>query len=201
MGWWPWKSKKDEASLESSTESGSGTSSDSSESKPMPSSYSRGQRILLEDTSPRFNNEMSQSQLANSNEQISFKQAWETVNWRDFSVAKLTSIPCFRDSGLIGFTSMFVTGGVTFLYHKNPSRAVNWSIGGLLLGSVVGWEQCRMRRKRSFQIAQMAKQAMANKERPMRKRSDHDEKVKKQWDDHKVIDTDEKNGKPWYKFW
>ncbi|GAV51869.1 hypothetical protein ZYGR_0AF03400 [Zygosaccharomyces rouxii] len=197
MGWWPWKSKKDESTSEPVPEVPSPSTSES-----VPTSYSRGQKILLEDTSPKFSNEMSQSQIANSKEQISFKQAWETVSWRDFSVAKLTSIPCFRDSGLIGFTSMFVMGGVTFLYHKNPARAVNWSIGGLLLGSVVGWEQCRMRRKRSFQIAQMAKQTMANKERPMRKSLDHDERIKGQWDDHHAT-ASEHDGKkkPWFKFW
>lgn len=196
MGWWTWKSKKDESTSEPVPESPPVSPSSS-----VPTSYSKGQKILLEDTNPKFNNEMSQSQLANSNEQTSFKQAWNTVSWQDFSLAKLTSIPCFRDSGLIGFTSMFVTGSVTFLYHKNPSRAVNWSIGGLLLGSVVGWEQCRMRRKRSFQIAQMAKQTMANKERPMRKSLDHDERIKSQWDDHHAPVSKQGEKKPWYKFW
>ncbi|GAV46843.1 hypothetical protein ZYGR_0A04410 [Zygosaccharomyces rouxii] len=198
MGWWPWKSKKDESASEPVTDLPS-----ASPSEPAPTSYSRGQKILLEDTSPKFNNKMSQSQLANSKEQINFKQAWGTVSWRDFSVAKLTSIPCFRDSGLIGFTSMFVMGGVTFLYHKNPSRAFNWSIGGLLLGSVVGWEQCRMRRKRSFQIAQMAKQTMANKERPMRRNVDHDERIKGQWDNRHETASEQhdERKKPWYKFW
>lgn len=196
MGWWTWKSKKDESTSEPVPES-----PPVSPSRSVPTSYSKGQKILLEDTNPKFNNEISQSQLANSNEQTSFKQAWNTVSWQDFSLNKLTSIPCFRDSGLIGFTSMFVTGSVTFLYHKNPSRAVNWSIGGLLLGSVVGWEQCRMRRKRSFQIAQMAKQTMANKEKPMRKSLDHDERIKGQWDDHRAPVRKQGEKKPWYKFW
>lgn len=194
MGWW---SKSENIPQE--PKSGS---SDSSEA--APASYSKGQKILLEDTSPKFNNEMSQSQLANSREQISFKRAWDTVSWHDFSFAKLTAIPCFRDSGLVGFTSMFVTGGVTFLYHKNPSKAVNWSIGGLLLGSIVGWEQCRMRRKRSFQVAQMARETMAAKQKPMLKKMEHDERFKSQWDDGKPGNSDDKSDekrKPWYRFW
>ena len=99
---------------------------------------------------------------------------------------------------------MFVTGGVTFLYHKNPSKAVNWSIGGLLLGSIVGWEQCRMRRKRSFQVAQMARETMAAKQRPMVKKMGHDERLKNQWDEDRDgygDDNQNQKRKPWYKFW
>ncbi|AQZ11317.1 COX20 (YDR231C) [Zygosaccharomyces parabailii] len=197
MGWW---SKNEQLSKEA--DEGSPESSKPRDS--VPSSYSKGQKILLEDTSPKFNAETSQSQLASTREQISLKRAWDTISWQDFSFAKLTSIPCFRDSGLVGFTSMFVTGGVTFLYHKNPSKAVNWSIGGLLLGSIVGWEQCRMRRKRSFQVAQMARETMAAKQRPMVKKMGHDERLKNQWDEDRDgygDDNQNQKRKPWYKFW
>ncbi|QLQ81930.1 hypothetical protein HG537_0G01840 [Torulaspora globosa] len=189
MVWWPFSGKQNE--VEKSEDDG--LKNDSRQEQLT--NYSRGQRILLEDTKPRFNGEISQSQLAVSQEEANFKKAWKSISKDDFSFGKLTAIPCFRDAGLIGFSCMFVTGAVTFLYHKNPSRSANWSVGGLLLGSVVGWEQCRLRRKRSFQVAQMARDTVAAKRRPMLNAVEHDEKVKHQWDGHT-----EAKGKPWYKF-
>lgn len=186
MVWWPFGGKKEEVERRQD-----GVKSDAMEGQLT--NYSRGQRILLEDTKPRFDGETSQSQLAVSREEASFRKAWNSISKEDFSFARLTAIPCFRDAGLIGFTCMFVTGAVTFLYHKSPARSANWSVGGLLLGSVVGWEQCRLRRKRSFQVAQMARETVAAKPRPMLKAVEHDERVKHQWD------TQQK--KPWYKFW
>ncbi|SCU93782.1 LAFA_0F18184g1_1 [Lachancea sp. 'fantastica'] len=159
--------------------------------------YSAGKKYLLEDTKPRFENE-SQSQLAKAQEQASLRQAWQTIGWNDFSFQKLVQIPCLRDAGMSGFTSMFVVGGVIFLYHKNPAKAANWAVGGLMLGSIVGWEQCRMRRKKSFQTAQMARSAVANKEKPMLNPVVHDDRVKKEWEGH-TSDTSSK--KPWYKLW
>ena len=94
-------------------------------------SYSAGKKYLLEDTKPRFANE-SQREHANKQEQATLQKAWETISWNDFSVERLTKIPCFRDAGMTGFTSMFVLGSVMFLYHKNPSRAANWAVGGFM---------------------------------------------------------------------
>ncbi|QLL34813.1 hypothetical protein HG536_0H01880 [Torulaspora globosa] len=192
MVWWLSGGKKEEAEK---AEDG-GPKSDAKQGQLT--NYSRGQRILLEDTKPRFNGETSQSQLAVSQEEANFRRAWNSISKEDFSFGKLTAIPCFRDAGLVGFTCMFVTGAVTFLYHKNPTRAANWSVGGLLLGSVVGWEQCRLRRKRSFQVAQMARQTVAAKPKPMLNAVAHDEKTKHQWDGHT---QQEQQGKSWYKFW
>lgn len=192
MVWWPFGAKKEELA----TSGGQDTQNDVKDGQLT--NYSRGQRILLEDTKPRFDNETSQSQLAVSREEANFKKAWSSISKDDFSMAKLTTIPCFRDAGLIGFTCMFVTGAVTFLYHKNPTKSANWSVGGLLLGSVVGWEQCRLRRKRSFQVAQMAKDTVAAKQRPMLNAVPHDERVKHQWDGHT---SEPVQSRAWYKFW
>lgn len=192
MGWWPFGSKKVDELQEGREPTGN------KEKDSQLTNYSRGQKILLEDTNPRFNADTSQSDRAHSREEANFKRAWSTISREDFSLAKLTMIPCFRDAGLIGFSCMFVTGAVTFLYHKNPSKSANWSVGGLLLGSVVGWEQCRLRRKKSFQVAQMARNTVAAKERPMMNAVPHDERIKHQWDGHTSKDQ---AGKPWYKFW
>lgn len=192
MVWWPFGAKKAEGSQEAKATAGS-----TDNGAPM-TNYSRGQKILLEDTDPRFNGEISQSERAVSREEASFQRAWGTISRDDFSVAKLTMIPCFRDAGLIGFSCMFVTGAVTFLYHKNPSKSANWSVAGLLLGSIVGWEQCRLRRTKSFQVAQMARNTVAAKERPMMHPVPHDDKVKHQWDGHTSGDQ---ASKPWYRLW
>lgn len=196
MVWWPFGRNTVDNGRETDVKS-----KISERSEPT-TNYSRGQKILLEDTNPRFNSETSQSQLAVSQEEANFKRAWSSISANDFSMAKLTSIPCFRDAGLIGFTCMFVVGTVTFLYHKNPSRSANWSVGGLLLGSIVGWEQCRLRRKRSFQVAQMARDTVAAKQKPMLNVVEHDEKLKHQWDGHTTKEPEKQSsGKSWYKFW
>ncbi|SCU85298.1 LADA_0D06722g1_1 [Lachancea dasiensis] len=166
--------------------------------EPELQNYSAGKKYLLEDTKPRFAND-SQSQYASSQEKATFREAWEAVTLDDFSIQRLTQIPCFRDAGMSGFTSMFVVGSVMFLYHKNPSRAANWAVGGFLLGSIVGWEQCRLRRKKSFQTAQMARSTVASKEKPMMNPVAHDDRVKKEWEGHTTDTAAAK--KPWYKLW
>lgn len=187
---WPF-SKKKEQELDSVVET---------PREPRLTNYSSGQKFLLEDTKPRFTNE-SQNKQQRLQEQAQIRDAWNTLSWQDFSLAKLTSIPCFRDAGMSGFTSMFVVGTVIFLYHKNPARAANWSIGGYMLGSIVGWEQCRMKRKRGFQVAEMAKQTVATKERPMVKQHLNDDRVKKEWEGHTTESINAMQKRPWYKFW
>ncbi|SCW04059.1 LAFE_0H05006g1_1 [Lachancea fermentati] len=167
------------------------------EEQPPLQNYSMGKKYLLEDTQPRFSNE-SQSQAASKHEQATLSNAWKTVTWNDFSFQRLAAIPCFRDAGMTGFTSMFAVGTVMLLYHKNPSRAANWAVGGLMLGSIVGWEQCRLRRRRSFEVAQMAKQTVAGKEKPMLHPVVHDDRVKQEWEEH---NSNASRSRPWYKFW
>lgn len=127
--------------------------------------YSKGQKILLQDTEPRFKE--SEQQIQNVSNETALKEAVRTIKWQDFSAESLTGIPCFRDAGMVGFSSMFILGSVTLLYHKNPTKAVNWSMCGLLLGSIVGWEQCRLMRKNSFKNAELAKAVVRNKPKPM----------------------------------
>ena len=183
---WPFsKSKTQEASTE--------VEKSISEEQQL-TNYAKGQKFLFEDTKPKFNNESS-SMAAREQECASLKEAWNTIDVKDFSVEKVLSIPCFRDAGIGGFTSMFVVGSVMFLYHKNPARAANWGVGGFILGSIVGWEQCRMRRRRSFQVAAMAKQTVAAKEKPMLKQVKNIDTVKKEWEEGS------RDSKPWYKFW
>lgn len=164
----------------------------------VPVSYSRGQKILLEDTKPKFVSDLSQSQKAEAQESKQLQKVWNSISTQDFTMERLSVIPCFRDAGMIGFSSMFVMGSVMFLYHKNVTRATNWAVGSLLFGSIVGWEQCRTRRRRSFETAERARATVATKEKPMTKIVNHDIEVTSQWDEGKQPYA---SGKSWYKFW
>ncbi|CCH62922.1 hypothetical protein TBLA_0I02660 [Henningerozyma blattae CBS 6284] len=155
--------------------------------------YSKGQRILLQDTEPKF---QDNAPSINESARDTFNKALKTVSWDDFTLEKLTATPCFRDAGMVGFSSMFVLGGITLLYHKNPMKATNWSICGLLLGSIVGWEQCRITRTNSFKNAQIAKEIVKNKPKAMINPKEHDERLVNQWNHEDLT-----NSTPWYKFW
>lgn len=85
--------------------------------------------------------------------------AAKQIKLSDFSVERFIGMPCFREAMITGFQAMGVLGTVTFLIHKNVSRSLNWSVCGFFLGNVVGWEQCRSIRRRSFQMMEKAKQA------------------------------------------
>ncbi|ODV62752.1 Cox20p ASCRUDRAFT_24893, partial [Ascoidea rubescens DSM 1968] len=96
--------------------------------------------------------------------------AFDSVRIDDFKVNNLVKLPCFRDAGIVGFSSMGVIGVVIFLFSKNPKKAVNWSVGSGLLGSTVGWEQCRAQRRRDLEHIRLAKEVVAKKEKPMMNR-------------------------------
>ncbi|AGO10668.1 AaceriABR199Cp [[Ashbya] aceris (nom. inval.)] len=194
MAWWPFsrESKPDIAEQERVA----GSAAQQKPAEPLPTNYTPGQKLLLEDTRPRFDTQSSASQQALQREHATLVDAWKTVRWEDFSFERMTGIPCFRDAGMAGFSAMVVAGSVTFLFHKNPVRAANWGFGGLLLGSIVGWEQCRMRRRRSFQVAEMARQTVAAKEAPMLQKPDNAQKA------GTVSQASELPAKkPWYRFW
>ncbi|GMG20500.1 unnamed protein product [Ambrosiozyma monospora] len=97
-----------------------------------------------------------QSQLSAQTQEIS--RFLRNLSLDDFQFAKLVQIPCFRDAGLIGFSTFFVFSSVMFLYHKNFRKSINWGFGGLMLGSIFGWEQCNHFRKQSNMAVQMAQE-------------------------------------------
>lgn len=109
---------------------------------------------LLEDLPPKF--EDTEPVQPKPTSIISTLQE---LRVEDFTIDNYIAMPCFREAMLTGFQSMGVLGVVTFLIHKNPSRSFNWGVCGFFLGSVVGWEQCRSIRRKSFQTVEAAKQA------------------------------------------
>ncbi|KAG7192617.1 Cytochrome c oxidase assembly protein cox20, mitochondrial [Scheffersomyces spartinae] len=116
----------------------------------------------LEDLPPKFEDNgvanQGQGQGQNSQNAGVWEAAMDQFKWSDFTVDRFVGMPCFREAMLTGFQAMGVLGVVTFLIHKNPSRSLNWSIGGFFLGNVVGWEQCRSIRRRSFETVEKARQ-------------------------------------------
>ena len=54
---------------------------------------------------------------------------------------------------------------------------MNWSVGGFL-GNIIGWEQCRSLRRKSFQMIEKAQQ-------------ERDEKNKKKWAEMQQSDDED----------
>ncbi|SGZ55479.1 CIC11C00000002873 [Sungouiella intermedia] len=113
---------------------------------------------LLEDLPPKFEDKEPAHES-----QTTFVNALQKFLLNDLTIDHYVGMPCFREAMLTGFQSMGVLGTVTFLIHKSPSRSVHWGVCGFFLGSVVGWEQCRSIRRRSFQTVEAAKQANQDK--------------------------------------
>lgn len=171
MGWWPFGRGQDKLN-------------DNADKIPQNVSLSPSDtKTFLEDLPPKFqeteaNDKLrKESQIATQMQQKStFKSAFETISANDFAFGNLVRIPCFRDAGLIGLSAMGVFSVTILLFTKKPATAANWGVGAGLLGSTVGWEQCRTRRKRSFENVEKAKATMRAKPRPMlHKKSEADE--------------------------
>lgn len=142
MGWIPWSSQTAEQPKHDAVE----------------------EKVFLEDLKPKYEPLESPAKVP---AKPVFKLVFETITIENFYFSNLIKIPCFRDAGLIGLSLMGVLATTILLIHKNPSRAANWGVGGGLLGSLVGWEQCRTQRSRSFENVEKAKATVRAKPRPM----------------------------------
>ncbi|CCH42932.1 Cytochrome c oxidase protein 20, mitochondrial [Wickerhamomyces ciferrii] len=153
---WPFNKKE-----ESKEEPKPVESSSSSIQQTRRSSAPRSEQpLLLEDTEPRFNN-------GPANPINPLKQAVDTIKADDFKPTSLVKIPCLREALMTGISALGVLGAVIFIAQKNASKAVNWGVGGFLLGSTVSWEQCRSKRRKEQAFAAKAREVVANKEKPM----------------------------------
>ncbi|CUM64205.1 uncharacterized protein PRCAT00001799001 [Priceomyces carsonii] len=119
---------------------------------------------FLEDLPPKFEDTGSSIERSPT-----YMDALYQLQLSDFTIEKFTTMPCFREAMMTGFEAMGVLGVVTFLIHKNPSRAMNWGICGFFLGNVVGWEQCRSIRRKSFQTVEQARKK--NQDKIMKQRT------------------------------
>lgn len=127
---------------------------------PKRSSQPKDQKLLLEDTQPRFNNGAKPNNLP-------IKEAITSIKTDDFKFGNLVSIPCFRTALLTGISSMGVLGTMIFIFQKSPRKASNWAVGGFFLGSTFSWEQCRYKRRKEFEFAEKARETVARKQKPM----------------------------------
>ncbi|CCD24159.1 Cox20p NDAI_0C05000 [Naumovozyma dairenensis CBS 421] len=198
MGWFSSSSSDD---MSRTDENNLPAQQQQQETQKQLTNYSTGQKILLQDTPPKFNDSKEPDSNPNSIDSQTLKQAWNSIQWKDFNLEKLSSIPCFRDSTMVGFSTMFITSSIIFIYSKNPIKATNWGLGSLILGSMVGWEQCRLKRKHSFQIAQLAINTVKAKEKPMMNKINHDERLITQWENNAKTETLVASKKKWYQFW
>lgn len=69
------------------------------------------------------------------------QQAVTSIQPADFS--QLHQMPCFRRAILTGGAVGGVMFAVLVTTRSALPRAINWTMGGFLVGSTVSWEQCR----------------------------------------------------------
>ncbi|VEU20430.1 DEKNAAC101347 [Brettanomyces naardenensis] len=167
MGWWTSDNNEEtrvthRRSTESSNTAGSGE---------------KKQPVFLEDVPPKFGDDQllraeeakrkRDARMPEKSEHYStsgeVKRYMSTLTMDDFRFSNLIQIPCFRDAGLAGFSCMFVFSTVMFFYHRNIRKSINWGYGGLLLGSVFGWEHCNRVRKNSERVVQLAQERYQEK--------------------------------------
>lgn len=163
MGWWPF----------------GGSAKQPQESVITASSKESQQPIFLEDVAAKYTNEQqkpkSQPQLMQQEEYSvskEIKSFMSTLRFEHFYMSNLVQIPCFREAGLSGFTCFFVFSSVLFFYHKNFRKAINWGFGGLLLGSIFGWEQCNNARRNSQMAVKLAQERFEKRQNDQRDQKD-----------------------------
>lgn len=133
-------------------------------------------QTLLEDLPPKFED---QEPIEQPDQMSAYREAFNRFKITDLNPTTFANMPCFREAMMTGFQAMAVLGGVTFLVHKNPSKSLNWGVCGFFLGNIIGWEQCRSLRKKSFQTMERARQA-------------NQQKNEKKWEENTKSDRDER---------
>lgn len=160
MGWWPFNRKSsDQESAASATAS----------------TASIEQPLFLDDVPAKYSQDhlsqahLQQGRMQGQEEGYSISKEVKsyvgTLTPQHFYMSNLVQIPCFREAGLSGFTCFFVFSSVLLFYHKSLRKAVNWGFGGLLLGSIFGWEHCNNTRRNSQMAVRLAQERYEKKQR------------------------------------
>lgn len=144
------------------------------------------QQPLLEDLPPKFEDVEPRRPS-----KPGYGDVLSQIKLSDFTIEHYTSMPCFREAMITGFQAMGVLGVVTFLIHKSPSRSVNWAVGGFFLGNLVGWEQCRSLRRKSFHTMEKARQVNQEKNVKKWEATEHGNDVEK-WKQVQNFDSKDK---------
>ncbi|TID28331.1 hypothetical protein CANINC_002508 [Pichia inconspicua] len=157
MGWWPFK--KGSSSNTDTGDVAQNTSDAASTDHP----------IFLEDVQGKFQDiptmERARIEQHGTSYAAEVKNQLKSITLEDFHMSNLVTIPCFRDAGLAGFSCFFVFSSVLFFYHNSLRKAVNWGFGGLLLGSIFGWEHCNNQRRQSQMAVRLAQERFEAKGR------------------------------------
>lgn len=163
MGWWPFRRGGTDG------HSDSGNSSNSSDTGTADQASS--QPIFLEDVPAKYTQTTPTQGQQGPGEQPAegfsvskeVKSFVGTLTPQHFYFSNLVQIPCFREAGLSGFTCFFVFSSVLYFYHRSLRKAVNWGFGGLLLGSIFGWEHCNNTRRNSQMAVKLAQERFERK--------------------------------------
>jgi cytochrome c oxidase assembly protein subunit 20 len=160
MGWWPFS----RGSIDQTQQQGQ------QQGQEQP----RKQQLFIDDVPPKYAEASTVGVVGTSTgtgtgtpQQYSVSKEvrayLSTLTLEQFMLSNLVQIPCFRDAGLAGFSCFFVFSSVIYVYHRSIRRAANWGFGGLLLGSIFGWEQCNNQRRQGQMAVKLAQQRFENK--------------------------------------
>ncbi|KAF5102894.1 hypothetical protein D0Z00_000152 [Geotrichum galactomycetum] len=137
----------------------SSSSSSSTPEVPAPVAPQQKQPQFLEDLPPKFDDHTmlpAGGAPGTPTEGGLLKQAVGSIQPSDFG--KLHEMPCFREAILTGGA----VGGVVFavmVTTRSPvPRALNWAVGGFLVGATVSWEQCRFKVRQEKKNQLMARE-------------------------------------------
>lgn len=166
MGWWPFS----RGSIDQTQQQGQQQGKEQEQEQP------RKQQLFIDDVPPKYAEASTVGALGTSAstgtgtgtpQQYSVSKEvrayLSTLTPEQFMLSNLVQIPCFRDAGLAGFSCFFVFSSVIYVYHRSIRRAANWGFGGLLLGSIFGWEQCNNQRRQGQMAVKLAQQRFENK--------------------------------------
>lgn len=108
---------------------------------------------LLEDQPPKF--EDSGPSIDALRPKLS--KVLQSIGVDDFK--NVTQMACFRDAFLTGLGIGATVGVISIASRRSGSSAFNWGFGSFIVGTVVSWEQCRVRMYKSRMNMRMAQNA------------------------------------------
>jgi cytochrome c oxidase assembly protein subunit 20 len=141
----------------------SSSSSSPTPEVPAPAAPQQKQPQFLEDLPPKFEDHTTLpaggvpgASASGSAEGGLLTNAVRSIQPSDFG--KLHEMPCFREAILTGGAVGGVVFAVMITTRSAVPRAFNWAVGGLLVGSIVSWEQCRFKLRQEKKNQLMARE-------------------------------------------
>lgn len=107
----------------------------------------------LDDVEPKFH-DVKGSGIGNPFQNVSLSKVLKSLSLEDFK--QVPQMTCFRKSMLTGL-GIGVTVFAVLKRSQPTSKCANWGFGAFLTGSIITWEQCRVRAYKSKQNVMLAK--------------------------------------------